>query len=66
MFFVASVNGYGQRIENNLIKDKVASFKKDTKGPYQQIMWFCSDGSKVTPKQRCPEKGRVQRATYNS
>lgn len=47
-----------------LIRSKVEAFKKDTKGPYQQIMWFCPDGSRVPPKERCPEKGGVQRATY--
>lgn len=55
---------YGQKIENTTIKEQIKAFKKDPKGPYQQIMWFCPDGSKVPPKQRCPEKGGVQRATY--
>ncbi|HSH19400.1 MAG TPA: hypothetical protein VLA03_03055, partial [Draconibacterium sp.] len=49
-----------------LIQSKVEAFKKDAKGPYQQIMWFCPDGSRVPPKERCPEKGGVQRATYKS
>lgn len=55
----------GQKIENEIIREKVAVFKNDPKGPYQQIMWFCPDGSRMPPKQRCPEKGGVQRATYN-
>ncbi|MFA9389910.1 MAG: PEP/pyruvate-binding domain-containing protein [Prolixibacteraceae bacterium] len=55
-----------QPIDNKIIKDQIATFKKEPKGPYQQIMWYCPDGSKVPPKQRCPEKGGVQRATYNS
>lgn len=55
---------YGQKIENSIIKEQVIAFKKDPKGPYQQIMWFCPDGTKVPPKQRCLEKGGVQRATY--
>jgi hypothetical protein len=53
-----------QTIDNVLIKEKIESFKKDAKGPYQQIMWFCPDGSKVPPQMRCPEPGGVQRATY--
>ena len=52
-----------QTIDNNVIKAKILEFKKDSKGPYQQIMWFCPDGSKVPPRERCPEPG-VQRATY--
>jgi len=55
---------HGQSIEKAEIKSKVEAFKKDSKGPYQQIMWFCSDGSKVPPRERCPEPGGVQRATY--
>jgi len=52
-------------ISNKEIKDRIAAFKNDSKGPYQQIMWFCPDGSKVPPKMRCPEPG-VQRATYKN
>ena len=54
----------GQKISDLEIKNKVDAFKSDIKGPYQQIMWFCPDGSKVPPQQRCPEKGGLQRATY--
>ena len=57
---------YSQPIENSEIKSKIEAFKKDAKGPYQQIMWFCPDGSRVIPRQRCPEKGGVQRATYKT
>lgn len=53
-----------QPFDNRAIKDKIEAFKKDAKGPYQQIMWFCPDGSKVPPRERCPEPGGVQRATY--
>ncbi|WP_159520858.1 PEP/pyruvate-binding domain-containing protein [Sunxiuqinia indica] len=42
----------------------VETLKKDPKGPYQQILWFCPDGSTVLPKQRCPQPGGVQRAKY--
>lgn len=56
---------YAQKIDNETIQNKIKVFKGDPKGPYQQIMWFCPDGSKVPPKQRCPEKGGVQRAVYN-
>ena len=55
-----------QTIQNNVIREKIDIFKKDVKGPYQQIMWFCADGSKVPPRMRCPEPGGVQRATYKS
>ncbi len=63
-FFFVALQIHSQTIENSKIKDKIEAFKKDAKGPYQQIMWFCPDGSRVIPSQRCPEKGGVQRATY--
>lgn len=55
-----------QKIEIGEIKNSIAEFKKDPKGPYQQLMWFCPDGSRVPPKQRCAEKGGVQRAVYKA
>jgi hypothetical protein len=54
---------FSQVVSNKEINDKITAFKNDAKGPYQQIMWFCPDGSKVPPQMRCPEPG-VQRATY--
>ncbi len=55
-----------QAIDKTEIKSKIAAYKNDAKGPYQQIMWFCPDGSKVPPRERCPEPGGVQRATYKA
>jgi len=63
LFFLVSFS-YAQKIDNSEIDNKIDAFKKDAKGPYQQIMWFCPDGSRVIPSQRCPERGGVQRATY--
>lgn len=53
-----------QPAANSEINSKIKAFKQDARGPYQQIMWFCPDGSKVPPRERCPEPGGVQRATY--
>lgn len=64
MFLLSWQVVQAQTIEKAEIKSKVEAFKKDSKGPYQQIMWFCPDGSKVPPRERCPEPGGVQRATY--
>lgn len=63
-FLLTTGNIFSQNIDNKIIKEKVSAFKNDPKGPYQQIMWFCPDGSKVPPPKRCLEKGGVQRATY--
>ncbi len=67
--FILGISFWGvsvqaQPVSNLEISKMIESFKKDPKGPYQQIMWFCPDGSMVPPKQRCPEPGGVQRAKY--
>ncbi|WP_218973081.1 PEP/pyruvate-binding domain-containing protein [Labilibaculum manganireducens] len=69
LLFVLGISFLGivaqaQPVSNLEISKMVESFKKDPKGPYQQIMWFCPDGSMVAPKMRCPEPGGVQRAKY--
>lgn len=59
-----SFNGHTQALTNDELSKLVGTLKKDPKGPYQQILWFCKDGSTVLPQQRCPEPGGVQRARY--
>ncbi len=46
------------------IKGLVAAFKKDPRGPYQAIRWFCKDGSVLPAKQRCPQPGGLQHALH--
>jgi len=41
----------------------IEAYKKDPRGPYKDIRWFCKDGSTVPAAQRCPEPG-IQRARY--
>ncbi|MCB0481519.1 MAG: phosphoenolpyruvate synthase [Flavobacteriales bacterium] len=56
---------YGQKpYEAIQVKELVAKFKADPKGPYRDIRWFCKDGTTVGPQERCVEKGGVQRARY--
>lgn len=52
-----------QKVENNQLKSLVGQFKKESKGPYKDIRWFCKDGSIRSPQDRCPDGG-VQRARY--
>ncbi len=52
-----------QKVETNQIKSLVEQYKKDPKGPYKDIRWFCKDGTTRPPQERCPEPG-VQRARY--
>jgi hypothetical protein len=44
------------------VKKMIQEFKKDERGPYQAIRWFCPDGSILPPKERCPEPGGIQHA----
>lgn len=53
-----------QKLENVAIKKQIQQYKKDAKGPYKDIRWFCPDGSIIMPKEKCAEKGGVQRARY--
>jgi hypothetical protein len=42
------------------IASMVQALKKDPRGPYQAIKWFCPDGRVLPAAQRCPEPGGVQ------
>lgn len=44
------------------IRQLVQSFKKNPRGPYRGIRWFCPDGSILPAKQRCAEPGGIQHA----
>ena len=46
------------------IKKLIDAFKKDERGPYQAIRWFCPDGTMVLPNQRCPQPGGQQHALH--
>ncbi|MCB0669984.1 MAG: phosphoenolpyruvate synthase [Saprospiraceae bacterium] len=46
------------------ISAMIADFKKDVRGPYKDIRWFCKDGSINLPKEPCSEPGGHQRARY--
>ncbi len=44
------------------LKNLVQAFKKDPRGPYQAIRWFCPDGSIIPGRERCSEPGGIQHA----
>lgn len=44
------------------IQKMVQAFKKDERGPYQAIRWFCPDGTILPPQERCAEPGGIQHA----
>lgn len=44
------------------LKRLVQEYKKDPRGPYQAIRWFCPDGSVIPAQERCFEPGGIQHA----
>ena len=63
LFYAVS---FSQNISNQYIKDQIALFKTDVRGPYKDIRWFCKDGSVRQPKDPCPDSigSGVQHARY--
>jgi len=54
-----------QDLPTQKIKQQIESYKKDARGPYNRIRWFCDDGTMREPKDPCPDKiGGVQHASY--
>ncbi|MCU0644191.1 MAG: PEP/pyruvate-binding domain-containing protein [bacterium] len=57
---------FSQPVAHSEIQKLIQSFKKDFRGPYQAIRWFCPDGSIVLPQQRCPQPGGIQHALHKN
>ncbi len=53
---------YAQDYDAKIIADMIREFKRDERGPYQAIRWFCPDGTILPPKERCSEPGGIQHA----
>ena len=62
--FLFQIQGNAQTLEAKAIQELVDQYKKDPRGPYKDIRWFCKDGTLVPPKEKCPQPGGVQRARY--
>tara|TARA_R110002096_G_scaffold12004_15_gene43695 strand:+ start:1330 stop:4230 length:2901 start_codon:yes stop_codon:yes gene_type:complete len=66
VFISFITNGFSQKLSNEAISEQIIQYKKDVRGPYKDIRWFCTDGSIRQPKDPCPEKigPGVQHARY--
>ncbi len=67
MLLIACVSYHfaqAQKISNPDIQKMIDAYKNDPRGPYKEIRWFCDDGTIIPPKEKCPEPGGVQRASY--
>lgn len=49
--------------DNAYVEGLIEQFKKDARGPYKYLRWFCDDGTINPPDQPC-EDGGVQHAQY--
>ena len=58
--------GASQQLENVEIKKLIAKYKKDRRGPYKDIRWFCPDKTIVLPSEQCADIGGKQHARYKA
>jgi hypothetical protein len=54
--------GHAQKLEPDVIKARIESYKNDVRGPYKDIRWFCKDGKTQGATEPCAKPGGVQRA----
>lgn len=64
--FLPNISALSQEINLNEIQKLIQSFKKDDRGPYQAIRWFCPDGTILPPQERCPQPGGIQHALHKN
>ncbi|WP_372745328.1 PEP/pyruvate-binding domain-containing protein [Lutibacter sp.] len=57
---------FSQKLSDTYIKEQIAIYKSELRGPYKDIRWFCKDGSVRQPKDPCPAEigPGVQHARY--
>ncbi|ULC60802.1 phosphoenolpyruvate synthase [Flaviramulus sp. BrNp1-15] len=66
VFVCFITNSFSQKISDEQIASLISQYKKDVRGPYKDIRWFCTDGSIRQPKDPCPDNigPGVQHARY--
>ncbi|WP_252723139.1 PEP/pyruvate-binding domain-containing protein [Pseudotamlana agarivorans] len=56
-----------QELPVDQIKSQIKAYKKDVRGPYYRIKWFCDDGTIREAKDPCPDEiGGIQHASLKS
>ena len=56
--------GWAQPLPAEEIGALVQAYKKDERGPYKAIRWFCPDGTVLLPDKRCAQPGGIQHAVH--
>ncbi|MBN1350166.1 phosphoenolpyruvate synthase [candidate division KSB1 bacterium] len=64
LYFLPFQFGIAQPPDALVMKQLIQDFKKDIRGPYQAIRWFCPDGTMLPPDQRCAQPGGIQHALH--
>lgn len=64
--FLPAFCAHAQTSNTNDLKQLVQDCKKDQRGPYQSIRWFCPDGTILPPQERCPQPGGIQHALHKN
>jgi hypothetical protein len=66
IIFLFTISIFSQNYSNQYIKEQIAIFKSEFRGPYKDIRWFCKDGSIRMPKEPCPDSigPGIQHARY--
>lgn len=64
--FIIPFSVISQSYSDGEIKNIIAQFKEDPRGPYYRIKWFCKDGTIRDAKDPCPDDigGGIQHASY--
>ncbi|MDY0780607.1 PEP/pyruvate-binding domain-containing protein [Tenacibaculum sp. IB213877] len=66
LFFFVLASSLAQEKSSKEIEKLIRIYKKDVRGPYYRIKWFCKDGTIRDPKDPCPDSigGGNQHATF--
>lgn len=66
LFSVLWSQGHNKPAEDRTyLKELVSKYKKDVRGPYKILNWYCNDGRVNPAREPCGDEiGGVQRATY--
>ncbi|WP_452224464.1 PEP/pyruvate-binding domain-containing protein [Lacinutrix chionoecetis] len=66
LLFIFNSNTEAQELSTKQIQNLIEAYKKDPRGPFHRIKWFCKDGTEREPKDPCPDAigGGIQHASF--
>ncbi|WP_044397797.1 PEP/pyruvate-binding domain-containing protein [Lacinutrix sp. Hel_I_90] len=68
VFFACNLSIQAQQKSTKHIQELIEAYKKDPRGPYHRIKWFCKNGTEREPKDPCPDSigGGIQHASFKT